>query len=225
MKSLICFRCKQLAPGNEEKTILYEDTLEMHESVTSAEYLETHKNITDGILSAAIDDRLPYNYCIERCGKEHKGTVYMTRDFATKLAGLAYGLSEWLLEYYNATVCFTCFSFDDCDAMTDEQVLPLANSVLNKEEGVLYDATWKRYIETAAKDFVQTEGLSDDKCAAVRRCVEDKLYVIVYRTATLLKNHTEKLSPTFRIEVDMYNFSKIIFSEMLAAGIPAVCGA
>ena len=109
--------------------------------------------------------------------------------------------------------------------MTDVQVLPIANCVLNKEEGDLYDATWKRYIETAAKDLVPKEWLSNEKYAAVCRCVEGKLYIIIYRTAVLLKNHPEKLSMTCNIKIDIYNFGKIMFNEMLAAGIPAVCGA
>ena len=151
--------------------------------------------------------------------------VYLTDSFATKLAALAYGVSEWLLEYYAGTRCFAHLSFDDCDTMTDVQVLPIANCVLNKEEGGLYDTTWKRYIETAAKDLVPKEGLSNDKYAAVCRCVEEKLYIIIYRTAVLLKNHPEKLSMTCNIKIDIYNFGKIMFNEMLAAGIPAVCGA
>ena len=57
------------------------------------------------------------------------------------------------------------------------------------------------------------------------RCVEEKLYIIIYRTAVLLKNHPEKLSMTCNIKIDIYNFGKIMFNEMLAAGIPLVCGA
>ena len=101
----------------------------------------------------------------------------------------------------------------------------LVTACYRDEEGNLYDATWKRYIETAAKDLVPKEGLSNDKYAAVCRCVEEKLYIIIYRTAVLLKNHPEKLSMTCNIKIDIYNFSKIMFNEMLAAGIPAVCGA
>ena len=145
MKNVYSIKCTQLTPTHEEETIGYEDTLEKFESVTSEEYIKAHKNFTDGICSAALADRLPYNYCIERCGKEQKGMVYLTDSFATKLAALAYGVSEWLLEYYAGTRCFAHLSFDDCDTMTDVQVLPIANCVLNKEEGDLYDATWKRY--------------------------------------------------------------------------------
>ena len=169
MKNVYSIKCTQLTPTHEEETIGYEDTLEKFESVTSEEYIKAHKNFTDGICSAALADRLPYNYCIERCGKEQKGMVYLTDSFATKLAALAYGVSEWLLEYYAGTRCFAHLSFDDCDTMTDVQVLPIANCVLNKEEGDLYDATWKRYIETAAKDLVPKEGLSNDKYAVVSR--------------------------------------------------------
>lgn len=149
----------------------------------------------------------------------------MTSAFATKLATLAYGLSEWLLEYYAGTRCFARLNFDNCDALTDVQVLPIANHVLNEEEGDLYDVTWKRYAETAAKDLIPKEGLSDEKYATVCRCFEEKLYIIVYRTAVLLKKHPEKLCLTCRIETDIFNFAKIMFSEMLAAKIPAMCGA
>ena len=45
----------------------------------------------------------------------------MTSAFATKLATLAYGLSEWLLEYYAGTRCFARLNFDNCDALTDVQ--------------------------------------------------------------------------------------------------------
>lgn len=225
MKNVYIIKCTQVTPTHKEETVGYEDTLEKFESVTSEEYIKEHKNFADGICSAALADRLPYNYCIERCGKEQKGTVYLTDSFATKLAALAYGVSEWLLEYYAGTRCFAQLNFDDCDTMTDVQVLPIANCVLNKEEGDLYDATWKRYIETASKDLVPKEGLSNDKYAAVCRCVEEKLYIIIYRTAVLLKNHPEKLSVTCNIKIDIYNFGKIMFNEMLAAGIPAVCGA
>lgn len=225
MKNVYIIKCTQVAPTHKEETVGYEDTLEKFESVTSEEYIKEHKNFADGICSAALADRLPYNYCIERCGKKQKGTVYLTDSFATKLAALAYGVSEWLLEYYAGTRCFAHLNFDDCDTMTDVQVLPIANCVLNKEEGDLYDATWKRYVETAAKDLVPKEGLSNDKYAAVCRCVEEKLYIIIYRTAVLLKNHPEKLSVTCNIKIDIYNFGKIMFNEMLAAGIPAVCGA
>lgn len=137
---------------------------------------------------------------------------------------MAYGLSEWLLEYYAGTRCFARLNFDNCDALTDVQALPIANHVLNEEEGDLYDVTWKRYAETAAKDLVPKEGLSDEKYAGICRCFEEKLYVIVYRTAVLLKKHPEKLCLTCRIETDIFNFAKIVFSEMLAAGIPLVCG-
>lgn len=225
MKNVYFIKCTQLNPTHEEKTIGYEDTLEKFESVTSEEYIKAHKNFADGICSATLADRLPYNYCIERCGKEQKGMVYLTDSFATKLAALAYGVSEWLLEYYTGTRCFAHLSFDDCDTMTDVQVLPIANHVLNEEEGGLYDATWKRYAETAAKDLVPKEGLSDEKYAGICRCFEEKLYVIVYRTAVLLKKHPEKLCLTCRIETDIFNFAKIVFSEMLAAKIPAMCGA
>lgn len=92
---------------------------------------------------------------------------------------------------------------------------------LEKYESV----TWKRYAETAAKDLVPKEGLSDEKYAGICRCFEEKLYVIVYRTAVLLKKHPEKLCLTCRIETDIFNFAKIVFSEMLAAKIPAMCGA
>ena len=104
------------------------------------------------------------------------------------------------------------------------QALPIANHVLNEAEGDLYDVTWKRYAETAAKDLVPKEGLSDEKYAGICRCFEEKLYVIVYRTAVLLKKHPEKLCLTCRIETDIFNFAKIMFNEMLAAGIPLVCG-
>lgn len=91
MKNVYSIKCTQLTPTHEEETIGYEDTLEKFESVTSEEYIKAHKNFTDGICSAALADRLPYNYCIERCGKEQKGMVYLTDSFATKLAALAYG--------------------------------------------------------------------------------------------------------------------------------------
>lgn len=61
----------------------------------------------------------------------------MTSAFATKLATLACGLSEWLLEYYAGTRCFARLNFDNCDALTDVQALPIANHVLNEEEGDL----------------------------------------------------------------------------------------
>lgn len=76
MKNVYSIKCTQLTPTHEEETIGYEDTLEKFESVTSEEYIKAHKNFTDGICSAALADRLPYNYCIERCGKEQKGMVY-----------------------------------------------------------------------------------------------------------------------------------------------------
>lgn len=94
MQNVYFIKCTQLNPTHEEKTIGYEDTLEKFESVTSEEYIKAHKNFADEICSAALADRLPYNYCIERNDKEQKGTVYMTSAFATKLATLAYGLSE-----------------------------------------------------------------------------------------------------------------------------------
>lgn len=227
MKNVYTLKCTQHAPEYKEnkEIIEYEDTLEKYESVTSEEYIRSRKRLTDRICSAALPDKLPYNYCIERDDKEQKGTVYMTGAFATKLAALAYGLSEWLLEYYAGTMCFIHLDFDNCDALTDVQVLPIANHVLNEEEGDLYDVTWKRYAETAAKDLVPKKGLSDEKYAAVCRCFEEKLYVIVYRTAVLLKKHPEKLCLTCRIETDIFNFAKIVFSEMLAAKIPAMCGA
>lgn len=227
MKNVYTLKCTQLAPEYKEnkEIIEYEDTLEKYESVTSEEYIRSRKRLTDRICSAALPDRLPYNYCIERDDKEQKGTVYMTSAFATKLATLAYGLSEWLLEYYAGTRCFARLNFDNCDALTDVQALPIANHVLNEEEGDLYDVTWKRYAETAAKDLIPKEGLSDKKYAAVCRCFEEKLYVIMYRTAALLKKHPEKLCLTCRIETDIFNFAKIVFSEMLAAKIPAMCGA
>lgn len=227
MKNVYTLKCTQLAPEYKEnkEIIEYEDTLEKYESVTSEEYIRSRKRLTDRICSAALPDRLPYNYCIERDDKEQKGTVYMTSAFATKLATLAYGLSEWLLEYYAGTRCFARLNFDNCDVLTDVQVLPIANHVLNEEEGDLYDVTWKRYAETAAKDLIPKEGLSDEKYATVCRCFEEKLYIIVYRTAVLLKKHPEKLCLTCRIETDIFNFAKIMFSEMLAAKIPAMCGA
>lgn len=105
MKNVYTLKCTQLAPEYKEnkEIIEYEDTLEKYESVTSEEYIRSRKRLTDRICSAALPDRLPYNYCIERDDKEQKGTVYMTSAFATKLATLAYGLSEWLLEYYAGT--------------------------------------------------------------------------------------------------------------------------
>lgn len=108
MKNVYTLKCTQLAPEYKEnkEIIEYEDTLEKYESVTSEEYIRSRKRLTDRICSAALPDRLPYNYCIERDDKEQKGTVYMTSAFATKLATLAYGLSEWLLEYYAGTRCF-----------------------------------------------------------------------------------------------------------------------
>ena len=218
-------KCTQLSPERVEEEIGYEDTLEKFESVTSGEYIKTHKELTDSMLSTALADKLPYNYCIERNGEKQKGTVYMTSAFATKLATLAYGLSEWLLEYYAGTRCFARLNFDNCDALTDVQALPIANHVLNEEEGDLYDVTWKRYAEAAAKDLIPKEGLSDKKYAAVCRCFEEKLCVIVYRTAVLLEKHPEKLCLTCRIETGIFNFAKIVFSEMLAAKIPAMCGA
>lgn len=150
MKNVYTLKCTQLAPEYKEnkEIIEYEDTLEKYESVTSEEYIRSRKRLTDRICSAALPDRLPYNYCIERDDKEQKGTVYMTSAFATKLATLAYGLSEWLLEYYAGTRCFARLNFDNCDALTDVQALPIANHVLNEEEGDLYDATWKRYAKT-----------------------------------------------------------------------------
>ena len=75
MKNVYSIKCTQLTTTHEEETIGYEDTLEKFESVTSEEYIKAHKNFTDGICSAALADRLPYNYCIERCGKEQKGMV------------------------------------------------------------------------------------------------------------------------------------------------------
>lgn len=92
--------------------------------------------------------------------------------------------------------------------------MPIANHVLNEEEGDLYDVTWKRYAETAAKDLVPKEGLSDEKYAGICRCFEEKLYVIVYRTAVLLKKHPEKLCLTCRIETDIFNFAKIMFKKL-----------
>lgn len=175
MKNVYILKCTQHAPEYKEnkEIIEYEDTLEKYESVTSEEYIRSRKRLTDRICSAALPDRLPYNYCIERDDKEQKGTVYMTGAFATKLATLAYGLSEWLLEYYAGTRCFARLNFDNCDALTDVQTLPIANHVLNEEEGDLYDVTWKRYAETAAKDLIPKEGLSDKKYAAVCRFYDD----------------------------------------------------
>ena len=66
------------------------------------------------------------------------------------------------------------------------------------------------------KDLVPKEGLSDEKYAGICRCFEESC-VIVYRTAVLLKKHPEKLCLTCRIETDIFNFAKIVFSEMLAA--------
>ena len=93
MKNVYTLKCTQLAPEYKEnkEIIEYEDTLEKYESVTSEEYIRSRKRLTDRICSAALPDRLPYNYCIERDDKEQKGTVYMTSAFATKLATLAYG--------------------------------------------------------------------------------------------------------------------------------------
>ena len=66
------------------------------------------------------------------------------------LASLAHGFSEWLVEYYCGTKSFAYIHFEDCDDLSDIQILPIANEVLNKEEGPLYDVTWRRYIEAAA---------------------------------------------------------------------------
>lgn len=137
---------------------------------------------------------------------------------------MAHGLSEWLVEYYCATKSFAYIDFDDCDNLSDTQILHIANEVLNKEEGPLYDVTWRRYIEAAAKDLVPKEGLSEEKYASVCRSVEDKLYVVVYRTAVFLKKHPEKLGPWFDLGTDVFTFAKIMFSEMLAAKIHAICG-
>ena len=66
--------------------------------------------------------------------------------------------------------------------------------------------------------------MSEEKYASVCRSVEDKLYVVVYRTAVFLKKHPEKLDPWFDLGTDVFTFAKIMFSEMLAAKIPAICG-
>lgn len=89
MKNVYTLKCTQLAPEYKEnkEIIEYEDTLEKYESVTSEKYIRSRKRLTDRICSAALPDRLPYNYCIERDDKEQKGTVYMTSAFATKLNG------------------------------------------------------------------------------------------------------------------------------------------
>ena len=76
MKNVYSIKCTQLTPTHEEETIGYEDTLEKFESVTSEEYIKAHKNFTDGICSAALADRLPYNYCIERQRAERYGIPY-----------------------------------------------------------------------------------------------------------------------------------------------------
>lgn len=78
MENVYTLKCTQLAPEYKEnkEIIEYEDTLEKYESVTSEEYIRSRKRLTDRICSAALPDRLPYNYCIERDDKEQKGTVY-----------------------------------------------------------------------------------------------------------------------------------------------------
>lgn len=86
MENVYTLKCTQLAPEYKEnkEIIEYEDTLEKYESVTSEEYIRSRKRLTDRICSAALPDRLPYNYCIERDDKEQKGTVYMTSAFANE---------------------------------------------------------------------------------------------------------------------------------------------
>lgn len=75
MENVYTLKCTQLAPEYKEnkEIIEYEDTLEKYESVTSEEYIRSRKRLTDRICSAALPDRLPYNYCIERDDKEQKG--------------------------------------------------------------------------------------------------------------------------------------------------------
>ena len=94
MKNVYFIKCTQLNPTHEEKTIGYEDTLEKFESVTSEEYIKAHKNFADGICSATLADRLPYNYCIERCGKEQKGMVYLTQSWRHWHMGCLSGCSN-----------------------------------------------------------------------------------------------------------------------------------
>lgn len=66
MENVYTLKCTQLAPEYKEnkEIIEYEDTLEKYESVTSEEYIRSRKRLTDRICSAALPDRLPYNYCI-----------------------------------------------------------------------------------------------------------------------------------------------------------------
>lgn len=100
MKNVYTLKCTQHAPEYKEnkEIIEYEDTLEKYESVTSEEYIRSRKRLTDRICSAALPDRLPYNYCIERDDKEQKGTVYMTgallRNWRHWLMGCLSGCSN-----------------------------------------------------------------------------------------------------------------------------------
>lgn len=224
MKSVFTLTHEQVSHEHKTSAIKFEDTFDKYESVTSGEYPEKFKRRINAICSLAMAKRLPYNYCIERNGREKTGAVFLSSDFAATLASLAHGLSEWLVEYYCGTKSFAHIDFENCDDLSDFQLLSIANDVLNEEKGPLYDVTWKRYIEAAAKDLVPKEGLSAEKYASVCRSVEDRLYAVVYRTAVFLKKHPEKLDPWFDLGTDVFTFAKIMFSEMLAAGIPAICG-
>lgn len=150
MKSVFSITNEQLSTEHKINTIKFEDTFDKYESVTSGEYPEKFKRRINAICSLAMAKRLPYNYCIERNGGKKTGTVFLSSDFASTLASLAHGLSEWLVEYYCGTKSFAYIHFADFDDLSDIQILPIANEVLNKEEGPLYDVTWRRYIEAAA---------------------------------------------------------------------------
>lgn len=75
MKNVYTLKCTQLAPEYKEnkEIIEYEDTLEKYESVTSEEYIRSRKRLTDRICSAALPDRLPYNYSLSAMTKSRRG--------------------------------------------------------------------------------------------------------------------------------------------------------
>lgn len=84
----------------------------------------------------------------------------------------------------------------------------LAPEYKENKEIIEYEDTLEKYESVTSEEYIRSrKRLTDRICSAA---LPDRL--------------PYKLCLTCRIETDIFNFAKIMFNEMLAAGIPLVCG-